>query len=215
MVKSAELKLGKKVVFNAGSLHLEGLLYSAKGPNAALITHPHPLYGGDMNNAVVAVLADVYRQLGYSVLRFNFRGVGTSGGHYDEGCGEQDDVRAAANYLAGLGKTVSDLVGYSFGSWVNWRLQPPLAAVRRQVLIAPPIAYEKFDAVAASATEYHVIVGDCDDFAPLPQLREQMSHWRSPARLHVLSGADHIYSDALDRLAMLVEQVLKSSDERC
>ncbi len=132
------MSLSEQTVFLiAGSLRLESLLHLASGPDAVVITHPHSLYGGEMDNPVVAMLTGVYQRLGYTTLRFNFRGVGASGGGYDDGRGEQDDVRAAAAYLAGLGRTVTDLAGYSFGAWINLRLNPPVATVRRQVSLGP------------------------------------------------------------------------------
>ena len=169
------------VFFNAGPLRLEGRMSLASGPDAVVMTHPHPLYGGEMDHPVVTTLAGVYQRLGYSTLRFNFRGVGASGGEYGDGDGEQDDVRAAVVRLAGLGKTVTDLAGYSFGAWVNLRLNPPLATVRRQLLVAPPVAFLDFEPVATPPAELAVIVGDCDRMAPLDALRALLPDWH-PAR---------------------------------
>ena len=174
-----------------------------------MITHPHPLYGGELDNPVVAVLAGVYQRLGYSTLRFNFRGVGDSDGDYDEGRGERDDVRAAAAFLEEGGKTVTDLAGYSFGAWVNLHLDSPPAKVRRLLLVAPPVAYLEFDGTVAPPVELWVVAGDRDSFAPLALLREQLPCWQPTARLHVLPGADHFFhGSALDRLAALVETAL-------
>ncbi|MCP5159307.1 MAG: alpha/beta hydrolase [Gammaproteobacteria bacterium] len=194
--------------FKAGALRLEGRLHLAPGPEAVVITHPHPLYGGELDNPVVAVLADGYQRLGYSTLRFNFRGVGASEGAYDDGGGELDDLRAATEFLAGQGKRVTELAGYSFGAWINLRLGPPLATVRRLLLVAPPVAYLEFDAIPPVSAEPVVIVGDRDSFAPLDLLRQRMTSWHPAGRLHVLPGADHFYAGALDRLAHLVEAVL-------
>lgn len=202
------------VMFTAGSLRLEGLLHLSSGPDAVVITHPHPLYGGEMDNPVVSTLAGVYQRLGYTTLRFNFRGVGASGGRYDDGRGEQDDVRGAAAYLTGLGRTPTDLAGYSFGAWINLRLDPPVAAVRRQLLVAPPLAYLEFGAIAAPPEELVVIAGDRDEFAPPALLREQAPRWSPAVRLHVLSGVDHFYWGALDRLSTLVDAVLSSGADR-
>lgn len=202
------------VIFTAGSLRLEGLLHLASGPDAVVITHPHPLYGGEMDNPVVSTLAGVYQRLGYTTLRFNFRGVGASGGRYDDGRGEQDDVRGAAAYLTGLGRSPTDLAGYSFGAWINLRLDPPIAAVRRQLLVAPPLAYLEFGAIAAPQEELVVIAGDRDEFAPPALLREQAPRWSPAVRLHVLSGVDHFYWGALDRLSALVDGVLSSGADR-
>lgn len=196
------------ILFASGPLRLEGRLHRASGPDAVVVTHPHPLYGGAMDNPVVTTLAEVYQRLGYSTLCFNFRGVGRSGGDYSDGDGEQDDVRAAAAYLSGLGKTVTDLAGYSFGAWVNLRLNPPLATVRRQVLVAPPVLFLDFPPVATPPAELAVIVGDCDRMAPLAALRALLPHWRPAARLRIVAGADHFFGAALDRLTTQIEAVL-------
>ena len=199
----------RHVFFAAGPLRLEGQLDLAPGPDAALITHPHPLYGGAMSNPVVTTLAEVYQRLGYSTLRFNFRGVGASGGDYGDGAGEQDDVRAAAAYLSGLGKTVTDLVGYSFGAWVNLGLNPPLASVVRQVLIAPPVVFLDFAPVAAPPAELVALVGDQDRMAPLDRLQMLLPRWHPAARLYVIPGADHFFGTALDRLAAQATEALR------
>lgn len=203
----------RPVSFAAGPLRLEGRLSLAPGSDAVIITHPHPLYGGELDNPVVAVLADAYQRRGYTTLRFNFRGVGASGGHYADGQGERDDVRAAASYLADLDKTVTDLAGYSFGAWVNLCLSPPLATVRRQLLVAPPVALLAFGEIAVPLAELRVIAGDRDDFAPLDSLRELLPRWHPTARLHVLPGTDHFYWNALERLAALVGAVLFQSQD--
>ena len=200
------------VFFHVGDLRLEGRLWRAPGPCAVVLSHPHPLYGGALDNPVVAVLTEVYQRLGYSTLRFNFRGVGASEGDYDDGRGERDDLRAAVALLEDLGKTSIDLAGYSFGAWISLHLDPLPATVRRLLLVAPPVAYLEFEAKAvAPSVAVQAIVGDQDQFAPLGLLREQMSHWQSAATLNVLPGADHFYGNTLDRLAALVEVVLKAS----
>ncbi|MBS1220518.1 MAG: alpha/beta hydrolase [Proteobacteria bacterium] len=196
------------VFFASGPLRLEGRLYRASGPDAVVVTHPHPLYGGEMDNPVVTTLAGVYQRLGYSTLRFNFRGAGRSEGDYGDGIGEQDDVRAAAAYLSGLGKTVTDLAGYSFGAWVNLRLNPPLATVRRQVLVAPPVLFLDFAPAAAAPAELAAIVGDRDRMAPLATLQALLPDWHPAARLYVVTGADHFFGAALDRLAAQIQAAL-------
>ena len=199
------------VFFASGPLRLEGRLYRASGQDAVVVTHPHPLYGGEMDNPVVTMLARAYQRLGYSTLRFNFRGVGMSGGDYGDGIGEQEDVRAAAAYLGGLGKTVIDLAGYSFGAWVNRGLDPPLATVRRQMLVAPPVLFLDFAPVATPLAELVVIVGDHDTMAPLATLRALLPHWHPSARLYLVAGADHFFGAAMDRLATQIEAVLAES----
>ena len=171
------------------------------GPKAALITHPHPLYGGDLDNPVVGVIAAAYQRRGYTTLRFNFRGVNASEGQYADGPGERDDVRAAATYLAERDKIVTDLAGYSFGAWIN-------------LTLAPPLAFLDFSNLPEPVAEWLVIVGERDEFAPPARLREWLRRWQPTARLHVLPGTDHFYGDALDRLAVSVEALLDPSLDR-
>lgn len=198
--------------FNAGPLQLEGRLSVAPGPKAVIVTHPHPLYGGDLANPVVATLVKVYQRQHYTTLRFNFRGVGGSEGSYADGRGEQGDLRAAAAYLSALDKTVTELAGYSFGAWINLRMNPPLATVRRQLAVAPPVALLAFDAVTAPP-HLSVVVGDRDGFAPLAVLREQLAIWRAAAQLQVLPNVDHFFGNGLDRLAEVVETILIASPD--
>ncbi|MEJ2024042.1 MAG: alpha/beta hydrolase, partial [Deltaproteobacteria bacterium] len=109
----------EKIDFRSGDLVLEGLLTRADGSRGVVVTHPHPLYGGNMQNNVVRAITRAYREAGYTTLRFNFRGVGASQGGFDNGRGEQKDVEAALQYRLSLGCDWLDLAGYSFGSWVN------------------------------------------------------------------------------------------------
>jgi alpha/beta superfamily hydrolase len=107
--------------------HLEAILWrpanSKKPPLAALVSHPHPLFGGTMHNKVVYQAAKSLDQAGLPVLRFNFRGAGMSAGTHDRGRGEREDVRAALDFLADEFPGVPVLLaGFSFGSWVGLRV---------------------------------------------------------------------------------------------
>ena len=109
----------ERVFFQSGEIKLEGLYQNFTGNNALIVSHPHPQHGGDMLNNVVETIVESYHEREYTTLRYNFRGVGASEGEYDNGVGEQEDVRAAIEYLSSMGKDNIDLAGYSFGSWVN------------------------------------------------------------------------------------------------
>jgi alpha/beta superfamily hydrolase len=115
-------------IASAAGPTLEGALAIAPGATAGVVVcHPHPLYGGDMDSAVVLAVADACAGLGLATLRFNFRGVGGSRGSWDEGRGEQDDVRAALAHLRGLLGPPARLAlaGYSFAShWPAWPWSP-------------------------------------------------------------------------------------------
>jgi len=96
----------ERVFFKSNGLKIEGLISESETLNGVVVTHPHPLYGGDMNNNVVESVVRAYGKKGYTTLRFNFRGVGRSEGGYDEGTGEQGDVRAAVAFPWWIGKDV-------------------------------------------------------------------------------------------------------------
>ncbi len=116
----------KEITLRGPAGRLEGLLWmprtSQEIPLAAVLCHPHPLYQGTMHNKVVYQAAKALDSMGIAVLRFNFRGVGASEGSYDHGRGEEDDVRAALDYLAAEFSGVPLLAaGFSFGAWVGLR----------------------------------------------------------------------------------------------
>jgi len=181
------------IFFNDAEVRLEGRLLMASPQQAVVITHPHPLYGGDMDNGVVSAIAEAYTQEGWTTLRFNFRGTGRSGGHHEDGIGEQGDVQAALTCLKNLGLQRIDLAGYSFGAWV-------LAAWARSVgdhphrllLVAPPVAFIDFTQMTIPGL-YHVFTGSLDDLAPPRQINLALPHWHPQARLNVIQGADHSF----------------------
>ena len=158
MIKMAE----NEVVIRAEGLQLEGLLENVAGDSGVVVTHPHPQYGGDMHNNVVDAIVGAYRKNGYSTLRFNFRGVGASKGAFDNGIGEQEDVRAAIAYLSELGKKNIDLAGYSFGAWVNALGLETFEQVSRMIMVSPPVGLLDFDPVASDSRIKLVIAGSRD-----------------------------------------------------
>ena len=109
----------ERIFIQSDGLKIEALIDESPGQAAVVVTHPHPLYGGDMYNNVVQSIISAYKQTGFTTLRFNFRGVGRSEGKHGQGIGEQEDIRSALAFLSEMGKASIDLAGYSFGSWVN------------------------------------------------------------------------------------------------
>ena len=140
------MKSGKeeRITISSGDLSLEGLLSRGESDRGVVISHPHPLYGGEMRNQVVGIIQEVLAGKGWTTLRFNFRGVGRSQGEYDEGVGEQEDVRAAVRYLKELGIKEIFLAGYSFGAWVNAQAALDLPEVAGSILVSPPQAMMDF-----------------------------------------------------------------------
>ncbi len=195
----------QKIRFASGGLQLEGLLKVGTADRGMVISHPHPLYGGDMHNPVVAAVAAACESKGWSTLRFNFRGVGGSGGRYDEGSGEQQDVRAAISCLrqrARIGRL--DLAGYSFGSWVNAAVASADCGIEKQMMISPPVGIPGFDMPDAIFGLYLVVAGDRDEIAPIGKIRRLLAKWNPGARLEIIAGADHFYGGCLQQLQQLL-----------
>ena len=176
-----------------------------------VLCHPHPQFGGTMDNKVVQTLARAFVQLGYRAVRFNFRGVGGSGGAWDEGRGEIDDALAvvAAQRAAAPGLPLA-LGGFSFGAYVAAQaaarladdLQHP-APVERLVLVGP--ATSRFTLPATVAPDTVVIHGEADDVVPLAATLD----WARPQGLPVivLPGVGHFFHGQLTRLK---EQVIQA-----
>jgi hypothetical protein len=168
----------------------------------AVVCHPHPQHGGTMDNKVVQTLARAFVQLGYSALRFNFRGVGASAGEWAHGPGEIDDALAAVAAFRGDEQPLV-LAGFSFGAYVAAhvaaRLAAQGAAAERLVLIAP--AASRFDLPAVPPGTL-VVHGEADDVVPLAAVLD----WARPQSLPVtvLPGAGHFFHGQLPLLKSLV-----------
>ena len=186
--------------FVSGEWTLEGLYDRQSLRRGVVITHPHPLYGGDMFNPVVDTIRKSYRQKGYTTLRFNFRGTGNSQGQYDDGTGEQADVRAAVALLRADGITTIALAGYSFGAWVNAGAVASGLAVDGMMMVSPPVAMLDFGDIGALSPLNRVITGGRDDIAPPAQVEKMIGRWQSGCRVTVIESADHFYSGCLSDL---------------
>lgn len=181
-------------------LLLEALLAPNSPESAVVLTHPHPLYGGEMHNSVVSIVRDAYFEKGHTTLRFNFRGAGYSQGEYDDGDGEQQDVLFAIDYLLKSGYTKITLTGYSFGAWVNLMAAADSDLIEELVLISPPVDFIQFKAMENISVLKLVIAGSRDDYASVSHVSELMNKWNKDAVLKEITGADHFYSGCLDKL---------------
>ena len=162
---------------------------------AVVLCHPHPLYGGTMDNAVVVMIARaILERAGdaAAVLRFNFRGVGDSGGDHDRGRGEVHDAISAVRTLRTLCPQARvTLAGYSFGSWVALRAASHDAQVERVALIAPATALFTQPVVPRADLPIEIAVGDRDPLVALGEARALAA--QLGASLHVIEGADHSF----------------------
>ena len=174
---------------------LEALLHESPEPTAvSVVAHPHPLYGGTMRNLVVERSCRVLSALGQTVLRFNFRGVGSSAGVHDDGAGEVLDLLRACECLEQItGRSVDLAVGYSFGAAVLLRaLERELEHPRAALLIAPPLAFGDYSFVGelGSARPMALLCGGADDLTPTAELTKAES-WPGLVATRILDGAGH------------------------
>jgi alpha/beta superfamily hydrolase len=184
----------------------------AEGPvqGTAVIAHPHPLFGGTMQNKVVQTLARAFVQSGWQAVRFNFRGVGASVGRYDEGQGEAADMLQVIAQVAPEGPLA--LAGFSFGAFVTSHVAQALGHQRPpQQLVLVGTAASRFD-VAPVAPELHerclVLHGEQDDTVPLASVMD----WARPQSLPitVIPGGEHFFHGQLPLLKSLVVRHLRA-----
>ncbi|MFP4533557.1 MAG: alpha/beta hydrolase [Desulfobacterales bacterium] len=187
------------ISFKSEELAIDGRLSIADANRGVVITHPHPLFGGDMNNPVVQSIKTVYQRKGYTTLRFNFRGVGRSEGGYDEGRGEKKDLLAAVAFLKDKGVQAIDLAGYSFGTWINAAAADAVSA-HAMIMVSPPVGMLEFDKKATFDTLKLVVTGSGDEFAPPRLVKPLVRDWNPDAALHVIDGADHFFFSHLREL---------------
>ena len=201
----------EKITIPSGRYRLEGYWQAGTTGKGVVITHPHPLYGGTMNNPVVETVQSTYQQYGYATLRFNFRGVGDSQGNYDNGIGEQDDVRAAIAYVANMDVSAVDLAGYSFGAWVNTGLTTgSRTPIKSMAMISPPVAFIEFGNIKSLSCLKLVVTGSRDDIAPPHQIRNLLPTWNPDAQFKIIKGCDHFYIGYLDKLQSILTHYLQS-----
>jgi hypothetical protein len=183
--------LVEKITFPCGALSLEGLINNHNASLGVVISHPHPLYGGDMHNDVVKIIHEVFNELGWTTLRFNFRGVGRSQGSFDDGRGEQEDVLAAVAHLKQSGAAKIYLAGYSFGAWVNARAASTSPEVQGSILVSPPLVH--FPLATEDARTVLIVSGDSDPFCPLADLKKWVAGLDMPPPVKIIPGADHFF----------------------
>ena len=203
--------MNKLLKFNltgtAGNMECLLDLPAAEPRGIALVAHPHPLYGGTMDNKVAATLARTFVALGYAAARFNFRGVGASDGVHDDGIGETDDMLLMLEHMQARypGLPVA-LSGFSFGTFVQARLQQRLAAegrpAERLVLVGTAAGKWPVPEVPADTILIH---GEADDTITLTQVLD----WARPQDIPVIviPGADHFFHRKLGHIKNLVIQL--------
>lgn len=191
---------------------LEALLNagSAAPTHAALVCHPHPLYGGTLHNKVVFHTMKALNSFGYPVLRFNFRGAGLSQGEHDNGIGEVHDVQASLNWLDREFHLPMILAGFSFGAAVGLQVACSDPRVQAAIGLGIPVvpADERsysFDFLAGCAKRKLFVSGARDQFSPRNKLQEVINSVPDPKKLVFIEGADHFFEGRLRELRETIE----------
>jgi uncharacterized protein len=197
---------------------LEALLWTVADPNpplAALVCHPHPLFGGTMHNKVVYQTAKALHRRGLPVLRFNFRGAGSSEGEHDRGIGEQDDVRVALDYLSGdFPGTEILLAGFSFGSVVGLRVGCVDDRVAELIGLGLPVDKSDLTYLRECTKPKLFVQGGYDQFGSRANVEALFETVPEPKRLVVINGADHFFTGQLDKVAAAIDAWLDEQHPR-
>jgi alpha/beta superfamily hydrolase len=189
----------QRITFTADGVTCEGVFVPPDEVGQApgiVVCHPHPLHGGDMENNVVRAVADAFAAAGFAVLRFNFRGVGRSTGHYGEGIDEQGDAKAALAWLISQPGIATDrlyLAGYSFGARVTLAVAATDPRVRGFIVVAPPALRGDWPSLETSRGPKIFLCGDRDPYAPPEVLTGIVHSLPEPKRLVVFPDTDHFF----------------------
>ena len=196
------------IFIESQGLKIEGIFDDLSGEKAVVVTHPHPLFGGDMNNNVVESIVQAYKDNGYSTLKFNFRGVGQSEGIFDQGIGELEDVKACIKFLYEHGKSSIQLAGYSFGAWVNARGLKTFSHIDGMIMISPPVHSMDFSFLNFSPEIRLVITASEDDIAPPSIIEKMLPAWNPDALFEIIHGGDHFYWGKTSQLKNIIQGYL-------
>lgn len=211
VLRLTPMDLHGNLFFDGPSGRLEALL---KEPHqavtrAAIISHPHPLFGGTMHNKVVYRIAKAFYDAGFAALRFNFRGAGKSQGIHDQGRGEQDDLRAAIEFIKQkYPQAELWLAGFSFGALVTLRAGCPDSRPRALVLAGLPVSKYPFAEVVSCPKPKLFVQGAMDEFGSVSDLEKFLTTFAGENRLRVIESADHFFEGQLDQLYKAVSEFI-------
>lgn len=192
------------VTIASGAARLETLIQRGQGCEAVVICHPHPLYGGSMDNNVVAALAELCTSLGWTTVRFNFRGVGASTGAYGDGEGETEDLASVVAHVRREERCRIHLAGYSFGAWVVLNALKQGIQASSVMLASPPVDFMDFRELPLPECPTLIVLGDSDPFCAVPSLEAWLASRPDrpvPPRVVILPRCDHFYWGFESRLA--------------
>jgi len=188
-----------RVSFPSSELFLEGIVAIPEGAGpfpAVIVCHPHPLYGGSMDNNVVCNLSEALTQASLASFKFNFRGVGGSQGEFGQGIGEREDVEAAISFISTVKEVDSKrigLAGYSAGAGFALPVGFNDARIRALAAVSPPLPMFDFDFLISCPKPKLLISGSRDNLIPADQFLEFCQNLPEPKEYESIEGADHFW----------------------
>ncbi|MCX5998151.1 MAG: prolyl oligopeptidase family serine peptidase [Chloroflexi bacterium] len=205
----------RRVRFAAGGVELDGIVHIPRGDGpfpAAVVCHPHPLYGGDMHNNVVVPVCQALAEASIAALRFNFRGVGGGQGAHGDGIGEQEDVISALGFLEST--TYVDagrigVVGYSFGAMVALPAALRHGRCRALALVSPFLDSSGWDQLRSYDGARFLLCGTEDTFISCREAHRWAKEMTGRLEFHAMAGADHFWWGFEDEVARRVAGFLK------
>ncbi|MDA9231399.1 alpha/beta hydrolase [Rickettsiales bacterium] len=206
-----------EVIINGPAGRIEGRYHQNPDPKApvALVLHPNPTHGGTMNNKVTYNMYKNFVDNGFSVLRFNFRGVGRSQGEFDKGIGELQDATVALNWLhnQNMDSKTFWVGGFSFGSWIGLQLIMRRPDIEYYILAAPPASKYDFNFIVPCPASGLIVQGDEDDIsleADSAELAEKLSA-RNEAEIQyeLMLGSDHFFRKDIDQFNNICDDYIK------
>ncbi len=210
-----------EVVFNGPAGRLEGRYHHNSDPESpvALILHPHPQFGGTINNQIVYHLYYSFVQRGFSVLRFNFRGVGRSQGLFDNGAGEMLDAAAALDWMQAINKesTTCWIAGVSFGAWISMQLLMRRPEVEGFISVAPPANLYDFSFLAPCPSSGLIVNGEIDRVVPAADVQTLVDKLKTQKGIDighvVVPNANHFFENRVEDLMAVIDGYLNKNLE--
>jgi uncharacterized protein len=208
-----------EVIFTGPAGRLEGRYHPPKSRTSriALLLHPHPQFGGTMNNQIIYRLYYLFADRGFAALRFNFRGVGRSQGEFDHGHGELSDAAAALDWVQSFNPDASAcwIAGFSFGAWIGMQLLMRRPEVEGFISIAPQPNLYDFSFLAPCPSSGLIVNGPADRVAPPPDVNTLVEKLKTQKGIvveqQVVDGANHFFESRVDEL---MEEVSAYLDKR-
>ena len=206
-----------EVIFSGPEGRIEGRYHQSEQERApvALVLHPNPLHGGTMNNKVAYTIYHSFVRAGFSVLRFNFRGVGRSQGKFDNGIGELSDAASALDWLQSQNQDARSfwIGGFSFGAWIAMQLLMRRPEIEGFISVSPPVSMYDFSFLAPCPAPGLIIQGNKDtvvDEESVEKLAEKLAKQRNLAvEYELIDNADHFFRETMDELKVIMDDYIQ------